>query len=89
MIDIQKLAEAMILFTKLPCINIYFEEGPIQTCEEDEGYIPHLYKFEGKYVIDWIGSEDDSLHRINGKTPEDAIHNAFNWCVENKLISIN
>lgn len=78
----------LYLFTQLPCINIY-EEGEFTTCPEDEGYIPQLYKYEGKYGIDWVSNEGDSIKYITDETPQKAIQSAFNWCVENKLISIN
>lgn len=87
MIDINKLAEAMILFTHLPNITVEEREDNFVVCGEDEGYIPHLYHFEGKYGIDWIGSEGDTLHYINGDTPEDAIIKAYTWCKDNKLIN--
>lgn len=56
-------------------------------CEKHHGYIPQLYCFEDKYAIDWIGDEGDSLHYINGITPEQAIRNAFKWCLDKGLIT--
>ena len=80
-------ADELLLFTQLPCITIEEKADNFVTCEKDRGYIPQLYCFEDKYAIDWIGGEGDSLHYINGITPEQAIRHAFKWCLDKGLIT--
>ena len=81
-------ADELLLFTQLPCITIEEKADNFVVCEKDHGYIPNLYRFEGEYVIDWIHvSESDSLHVITGITPEQAIRNAFKWCLDKGLIT--
>lgn len=76
-------ADEFLLFIQLPCITDNFV-----VCEKDCGYIPNLYQFEGECCIDWIHvSESDSLHVITGITPEQAIRNAFKWCLDKGLIT--
>ena len=80
-------ADEFLLFIQLPCITIEEKDNNFVVCEKDRGYIPQLYGFEGKYAIDWIGDEGDSIHYINGITPEQAIRNAFKWCLDKGLIT--
>lgn len=81
-------ADEFLLFIQLPCITIEEKADNFVVCEKDHGYIPTLYRFEGEYVIDWIHvSESDSLHVITGITPEQAIRNAFKWCLDKGLIT--
>lgn len=80
-------ADEFLLFTQLPCITIEEESDNFVVCEKDCGYIPHLYYFGDQYGINWIGEEGDSLHYIDGITPEQAIRNAFKWCLDKGLIT--
>lgn len=81
-------ADNFLLFVQLPCITIKEKANNFIACEKDHGYIPTLYRFEGEYAIDWIHvSESDSLHVITGITPEQAIRNAFKWCLDKGLIT--
>ena len=81
-------ADELLLFMQLPCITIEEKADNFVICEKDHGYIPSLYQFEGEYAIDWIHvSESDSLHVITGITPEQAIRNAFKWCLDKGLIT--
>lgn len=81
-------ADELLLFIQLPCITIEEKADNFVVCEKDHGYIPTLYQFEGEYAIDWINvSESDSLHVITGITPEQAIRNAFKWCLDKGLIT--
>ena len=80
-------ADEFLLFIQLPCITIEEKSDNFVVCEKDCGYIPQLYYFEGKYAIDWIGDEGDTLHYINGITPKQAIRNAFKWCLDKGLIT--
>lgn len=80
-------ADELLLFTQLPCITIKERGGDFVVCEEEYGYIPHLYEYEGKYSIDWVSGEGDTLYYINDFTPEKAIRNAFKWCLDKGLIT--
>ena len=83
-----EVADELLLFIQLPCITIEEKADNFVVCEKDHGYIPSLYQFEGEYAIDWIHvSELDSLHVITGITPEQAIRNAFKWCLDKGLIT--
>lgn len=83
-----KAADELLLLIQLPCITIEEKADNFVVCEKDHGYIPTLYQFEGEYAIDWIHvSESDSLHVITGITPEQAIRNAFKWCLDKGLIT--
>lgn len=79
--------DEFLLFMQLPCITIEEKADNFVVCEKDCGYIPYLYEFEDQYGIDWIGEEGDSLHYINGITPEQAIRHAFKWCLDKGLIT--
>lgn len=80
-------ADEFLLFIQLPCITIEEKADNFVVCEKDHGYIPQLYGFEDTYAIDWIGDEGDTLHYINGITPEQAIRHAFKWCLDKGLIT--
>ena len=80
-------ADELLLFMQLPCITIEEKFDNFVLCEKDCGYIPHLYYYEDQYGIDWIGDEGDSIKYINGITPEQAIRNAFKWCLNRGLIT--
>ena len=80
-------ADEFLLFMQLPCITIKEKFDNFVVCEKDCGYIPHLYYFEDQYGIDWIGEEGDTIQYISGITPEQAIRNAFKWCLTKGLIT--
>ena len=80
-------ADEFLLFTQLPCITIKEKFDNFVVCEKDCGYIPHLYYFEDQYGIDWISEEGDTIQYISGLTPEKAIRNAFEWCLNKGLIT--
>lgn len=64
-----------------------FRNHKLATTYNCFAYIPTLYKFEGKWVIDWIDAEEnDSIKIIEGVTPFEAAKNAYNWCVEEGYI---
>lgn len=67
-----------------------FKNCKLETTDNCGAYIPTLYKFEGKWVIDWIDAEeDDSIKVIKGTTPFEAAKNAYNWCIEEGYINNN
>lgn len=86
--DESKLS-ALEKFALLPNITM-FEEGEFTKVdkEQDEGYAPTLYYYDKQYVIDWISDEHDSILDISGNTPEEAINDAFDFCLGEKLIEL-
>lgn len=64
-----------------------FKDCKLETTGNCWAYIPTLYRFEGKWVIDWIDAEEnDSIKVIEGMTPFEAAKNAYNWCVKEGYI---
>lgn len=62
-----------------------FKDCKLETTGNCWAYIPTLYRFEGKWVIDWIDAEEnDSIKVIEGTTPTEAAKNA--WCVKEGYI---
>lgn len=80
-------ADEFLLFMQLPCITIKEKFDNFVVCEKDCGYIPHLYYFEYQYGIYWISEEGDTIQYISSITPEQAIRNAFKWCLDKGLIT--
>lgn len=80
-------ADELLLFTQLPCITIKEKFDNYVLCDKEDGFIPHLYECEGKYGIDWMNIEGDTINYIDGITPEQAIRNAFKWCLNRGLIT--
>ena len=76
----------------LPYLSVKYnasasDKMEITTTDNDWAYIPTLYKFEGKWAIDWIDAEEsDSIKVIEGATPFEATKNAYNWCVKEGYI---
>lgn len=80
-------ADALLLFTQLPCITIEEKADNFVVCEECCGCVPHLYAINSQYAIDWIDEEGLCVRYIKGITPEQAIRNAFKWCLDKGLIT--
>lgn len=73
--------DALKVFMLLPHLDGY------QRVISDWGYTPSLYHFDSEWHVSWVHCEEgDSLQDFSGKTPEEAIDNAFKWCKENELI---
>lgn len=59
-----------------------YGEETLEVTDDDWAYAPTLYKFEGKWLIDWVEGEDhDSGKVIEGATPIEAARNSYSWCV--------
>lgn len=59
-----------------------YGEEALEVTNNDFAYAPTLYKFEGKWCIDWVeGAENDTAKVIKGSTPTEAAKNAYNWCI--------
>lgn len=81
-----EVADEFLLFTQLPCITTE-EFDDFVVCEQCCGYVPHLYAINSQYAIDWVDEEGISIRFIRGITPEQAIRNAFKWCLDKGLIT--
>lgn len=80
-------ADELLLFTQLPCITIEGKADNFVVCDECYGYVPHLYAINSQYAIDWVDEEGLCIRYIKGITPEQAIRNAFKWCLDKGLIT--
>ena len=87
-ININELAEAMLMFTLLPSINIVDKAGNIVI--NKNGAKPILvHEGDNEYAVMWVNDEFCTIKDFEADTPEKVIKIAYNWCVENKLININ
>ena len=81
------LALAMKTFTFLPSIS-RTDETDTYVVNKD-GAKPALIHENDNYVIMWVDEDFYTIKNFEANTPERVILLAFNWCVENRLISIN
>lgn len=88
MIDNNKLAEAILMFNLLPPINVV---GKAEYYIVDKyGAKPVLiHQDDNEYGVMWVDEDFYAIVDFGADTPEKAIKMAYNWCVENNLISIN
>ena len=86
-INDNELAEAMIMFTLLPSINVIDKADNFVV--DKNGAKPTLVHQDDEYIVMWVDDEFLIIKDFNGDTPHNAIKLAYNWCVENRLISIN
>lgn len=77
----------MKMFTSLPSISRK-DETDIYVVNKD-GAKPALIHENNDYVIMWVDEDFCTIKDFEANTPERVISLAFNWCVENRLISIN
>ncbi len=88
LINVNELAEAMLMFTLLPSINIVDKAGNIVV--NKNGAKPILvHEGDNEYAVMWVNDEFCTIKDFEADTPEKVIKIAYNWCVENKLININ
>lgn len=80
-------------FKKLPHLCVDYEGDKLPGLPynykviNDWGYAPNLYHFDTKWHVSWIHcSEGDGILDFECNTPEEAIENAYNYCLDNKLI---
>ena len=88
MIDVNKLAETILMFTSLPSINS-IDEKDIYVVDKNGAKPALIHKDDNEYVVMWVDEDFCTIKDFEADTPEKSISLAFNWCVENKLISIN
>lgn len=81
------LALAIKMFTSLPSIS-RTDETDTYVVNKD-GAKPALIHENDNYVIMWVDEDFCTIKDFEANTPERVISLAFNWCAENRLISIN
>ena len=87
-INVNYLAEAMIMFTLLPPINIIDRANNVVV--DKNGAKPILvHEGDNEYAVMWVDDEFCTIKDFEADNPGKAITIAYNWCIENKLISIN
>ena len=87
-INANELAEAIVIFTLLPSINVIDKADNFVV--DKNGAKPILvHEDNNQYAVMWVDDEFCTIKDFEADTPEKAIKIAYNWCVENKLISIN
>ena len=87
-INVNDLKEAIIMFTLLPSINVIDKADNFVV--DKNGAKPILvHENDNKYAVMWVDNGFWTIKDFESDTPEKAIKIAYNWCVENKLISIN
>lgn len=87
-VNVNELAEAMLMFTLLPSINIIDKANNFVV--DKNGAKPILvHEGDNEYAVIWVDDEFCTIKDFEANTPKKAIEIAYNWCVENKLISIN
>ena len=87
-INANELAEAIVMFTLLPSINVIDKADNFVV--DKNGAKPILvHEDDNQYTVMWVDDEFWTIKDFEADTPEKAIKIAYNWCVENKLISIN
>ena len=87
-INVNDLAEAMLIFTLLPPINIIDRANNFVV--DKNGAKPILvHEGDNEYAVMWVDDDSRTIKDFEDNTPEKVIKIAYNWCIENKLISIN
>lgn len=82
------LALAMKMFTSLPSIS-RTDETDIYIVNKDGAKPALIHQDDNEYVVMWVDEDFCTIKDFEANTPERVISLAFNWCVENRLISIN
>ena len=87
-INVNDLAEAMLMFTLLPPINIIDRANNVVV--DKNGAKPILvHEGDNEYAVMWVDDEFRTIKDFEADNPGKAITIAYNWCIGNKLISIN
>lgn len=81
------LALAIKMFTSLPSIS-RTDETDIYIVNKDGAKPVLIHQDDNEYGVMWVDEDFCTIKDFGADTPEKAISLAFNWCVENKLISI-
>lgn len=87
-VNVNELAEAMLMFTLLPSINI-IDKADNFVVDKNGAKSILVHEDDNQYAVMWVDDEFCTIKDFEANTPERVISLAFNWCVENRLISIN
>lgn len=82
------LALAIKMFTSLPSIS-RTDETDTYVVNKDGAKPALIHQDDNEYVVMWVDEDFCTIKDFEDNTPERVISLAFNWCVENRLISIN
>lgn len=82
------LALAIKMFTSLPSIS-RTDETDTYVVNKDGAKPALIHQGDNEYVIMWVDEDFCTIKDFEANTLERVISLAFNWCVENRLISIN
>ena len=82
------LALAIKMFISLPSIS-RTDETDIYVVNKDGAKPALIHQDDNEYVVMWVDEDFCTIKDFEANTPERVISLAFNWCVENRLISIN
>lgn len=82
------LALAIKMFTSLPSIS-RTDETDTYVVNKDGAKPALIHQDNNEYVVMWVDEDFCTIKDFEANTPERVISLAFNWCVENRLISIN
>lgn len=82
------LALAIKMFNSLPSIS-RTDETDTYVVNKDGAKPALIHQDNNEYVVMWIDEDFCTIKDFEANTPERVISLAFNWCVENRLISIN
>lgn len=88
MIDVNKLAETTLMFTALPSINS-MDETDTYVVDKNGAKPALIHQDDNEYVVMWVDEDFCTIKDFEADTPEKVVELAYNWCVENRLISIN
>lgn len=82
------LALTIKMFTSLPSIS-RTDETDTYVVNKDGAKPALIHQDDNEYVVMWVDEDFCTIKDFEANTPEKVISLAFNWCVENRLISIN
>lgn len=82
------LALAIKMFNSLPSIS-RTDETDTYVVNKDGAKPALIHQDNNEYVVMWVDEDFCTIKDFEANTPERVISLAFNWCVENRLISIN
>lgn len=82
------LVLAIKMFTSLPSIS-RTDETDTYVVNKDGAKPALIHQDDNEYVVMWVDEDFCTIKDFEANTPEKVISLAFNWCVENRLISIN
>ena len=86
-INVNQLAEAIVMFTLLPSINIIDKADNFVV--DKNGAKPILvHEGDNEYAVMWVDDEFCTIKDFEADTPIKAISLAFNWCIKNELIKL-